>query len=324
MPITQYDINSRPLTAFSTLQQELSFDPTKNYLFDLSCLGSIDLTGDRGSEFLQGQLTCDLREVSPQQMRQGATCDLKGRILSLLDVVQWHGLHLILPNDLLEKTQTSLAKTALFSQVKLNPTSSFQLFGFLLQNDHDVMPCTQPLPTEAYQVVSDDTYCCYSLGGGCYVFLVESSHASSMRDAFVTHNQWRGSLAWHALQLKHHRFDIYPESRGLFLPHRLDLHKSSCLSFNKGCYKGQEIIARMHYRAKRKHEMMLFTIKTNEPLQSGKKLWSEDGSIEIGELIDYCPLGDDVFLIAASIIFDHPETCLIDGHQGKVALQHVV
>ena len=257
--------------------------------------------GARASEFLQGQLSCDLREVTQNQMRQGAMCNLKGRVMALLDVIDWQGLHLILPNDLLAATQISLSKTAMFSQVKLAPSTTYQPFGFYLKNREDFIPFEAQLPDEPHHVVQHETYCCYHLGAGFYIFLLDKSDANAITNTFIHRGQWRGSLAWHALQLQQSRIEIYPESRGLFLPHRLRLDLSGYLNFNKGCYKGQEIVARMHYRAKRTHALKQVTLQMNEPPQSGQRLMDDDGA-EIGERIDFCPIGNDRYLCVDSII----------------------
>ncbi len=303
MPINQYFVNSRALSRFAPLQDELTLETTKNYLFDLSWLGCLDVIGERGSEFLQGQLSCDMRTVSANKMRQGAMCNLKGRILALPDVVEWNGLHLVVPNDLLASTAASLAKTAMFSRVTLVPSTTVQLFGFYLQNRDDLVPFNATLPDERHAVVHGDEFCAYHLGNGYYIYMTRQDiHAP-----FAESNQWRGALAWHALQLNQHRYEIYPESRGLFLPHRLGLQHFGYLDFDKGCYKGQEIIARTHYRAKLKHEMKLFTIQSTEPLKSGQRLLDANDHTELGELVDYCPTGEDSYLIAASVIFDCPE-----------------
>jgi folate-binding protein YgfZ len=317
-----HQINSRQLTTFSPLTTELVYAPNTNYLFDLSYLAVLQVIGDKAQEFLQGQLSCDLRDVTPQQMRQGALCNLKGRVLALADVINWflHGLHLIVPADLLIETQTSLAKTAMFSRVTLHPATDYQLFGFYLQNINDVIPFDGELPKMPYEVVYQDGYCCYCFEKDFYIFLVNAHQAQALREKFIKISQWRGSLAWHALQLQRKRIEIYPQSRGMFLPHRIGLQLSNYLSFNKGCYKGQEIIARTHYRAKLKHELKLFTIETDETLQPGQKLFSNDNSTDIGELLDYCPIGEKTFLIIASVLFEHPAQVHFEGHKHPISL----
>jgi folate-binding protein YgfZ len=311
---TEY-INSRPLTAMESLDKELTLAPKKNYLFDLSYLNMLHVEGERAAEYLQGQLTCDLREVNPSQMRQGAMCNLKGRILALMDVInrEQHDLHLILPQDLLLDTRNSLAKTAPFSRVSLRPNTHYELLGFYLQNLDDLCP-SDFIKLEPYSVRRQEDGCYYCLNDNFYIFLVSKDNANQMKTIFIDKAQYRGSLAWHKLQLQQKRVDIYPESRGMFLPHRLDLQLKGYLSFNKGCYKGQEIIARTHYRATLKHELKLFIIASEEELKSGQKLMSN--GIEVGELVDYCPLGNHQFLIAVSMVFEHP--MIVQWGEGKI------
>ena len=294
-------VNARSYTTFASITEELTLCPNLNYGFDLSYLGCLNVMGARASEFLQGQLSCDLREVTKHQMRQGAMCNLKGRVMALLDVIDWQGLHLILPNDLLAATQLSLSKTALFSQVTLAPSTTYQPFGFYLQNRDDLVPFEAPLPEERHHVMQHETYCCYHLGAGFYICWMDKSQAQAITNAFMRRGQWRGSLAWHALQLQQSRIEIYPESRGVFLPHRLRLDRSGYLNFNKGCYKGQEIVARMHYRAKRTHALKQVTLQINEPPQSGQRLTGDDGA-EVGERIDFCPIGNERYLCVDSVM----------------------
>lgn len=310
-------VNTRSLTAFAPLAHEMNYESDKNYLFDLSYLTAIDVVGEKALEFLQGQLSCDVRKVTQTSMQQGALCNLKGRVLALLDLVKWsnQGVYLILPHDLMAETQANLAKTAIFSRVQLNPMVNYQLFGFYLQNQEDLIPFNIDLPENRHDVTYQDSYCCYSLGNHRYILLVESKYTEEISAPFKKHLQWRGSLAWHAIQLKQQQIEIYPKSRGLFLPHRLGLHLSGRLSFDKGCYKGQEIIARTHYRATLKHELKVFKIETKIMLQSGQALFAANSDVEIGELIDYCPLGDNKFLVAASLLIEHPESARIEGHR---------
>mgnify|MGYP005994773007 CR=1 FL=1 len=274
--------------------------PSENTLFDLSNLCTLKINGAEAANFLQGQLSCDVTKINTQQMQPSALCNLKGRILALPDVLQFHDdLYLILPKNLLEPTQRSLSKTAALSRVTLESNNNYALFGFYLKDTNGPLPFDEgPWPTEPYAVLASDNACAYHLGNGFYIILADKNAA------FIEQNKFESCEAWHQLRLAEKSVCIYPESRGLFLPHRLDLHLSGHLNFDKGCYRGQEIIARTHYRAKRKHALKLFTIKTNTPLHPGLHLMNDDNTQTIGELIDFCLIQDNQFLIAASVLLD--------------------
>lgn len=305
-------INSRNYSVLQPLEAELTYTPAKNYLFDLDYLTTIAVDGDNASEFLQGQLSCDVRDVTTQQMRQGLMCNLKGRILAILDVVSWveHGLFLVVPEDLCADTQASLAKAALFSRVQLRQ-NPIKLFGLHVQHQDDMKPLGMELPVERYGVVCQENSCCYKIDELFYILMVQPDVVSRLCDPFIMHNQYRGSLAWHVLQLQHLRTEIYPESRGIFLPHRLNMHQTGYINFNKGCYKGQEIIARMHYRATQKHTLVCFNIQTSTVLKPELAVYSADGLSVVGEIVDYCCLGDGHYSVVASVLINYQGGYLI-------------
>ncbi|KTC86693.1 YgfZ/GcvT domain-containing protein [Legionella brunensis] len=320
MTSNNYLINHRPYTYTLSLSSEFIFQNDKNYLFELANLGILSIVGEGAQEFLQGQLTCDLRQVTINSMRQGAQCNLKGRILTLLDVIYWHHFQLILPSDLFSETQNSLTKTAMLSRVKIEPNHSCQIFGFYLNNPRDILPFDIELPAEQFSVKQTEEFVSYCLGDNLYILVAKKEKAEALVNPFRQTAQYRGSLAWHYLQLSNKQLQIYPETRGLFLPHRLDLHLSNHISFEKGCYKGQEIIARTHYKAKLKHGLRLFTIESKEPLFAGKKLFDLSGKKEVGELIDFCPLGNDHSLIAVSILLEYPPQIRIEDQLNDLSL----
>src|SRR5690606_9495251 len=159
-----------------------------------------------------------VRQVNAQEKRQGALCNLQGRIMMLTELIYWDEYCLIVPRDLADSTIKWLSKPAMLSRVKLEVDSDVVILG-LYDKAH-----TQTL-TE-----SSDYSC--SLGDGFYFLLTSKNKYTELHC----------SLAWHRLRLLNKQIEIYPQSSGLFLPHRLGLHETECISFNKGCYKGQEII----------------------------------------------------------------------------------
>lgn len=318
--INEQFINTRPLSIINNELGEQLIETHKNYLFDLSYFGVISLIGDKSIDFLQGQLTCDLKSVTDIQMIQGAQCNLKGRILSLMDIIKWSGIKLILPIDLSDLTLNSLNKTALLSKVTLQKNTEYQVMGFYLQNSKDLIPDSVFLPQDLYALSYTANYCYYNLGKGFYIIIIHKDKVAEFIKSFLAQNQLMGSLAWHTLRLMHRQFNIYPESRGLLLPHRLGLHETSLISFDKGCYKGQEIIARTHYRATIKHELRIYTIDSHQKIYSGQKLFKSKEDIEIGEVIDYSVLGTNQYLIAVSILKEPVTTVRLEGNTEEASL----
>jgi folate-binding protein YgfZ len=94
---------------------------------------------------------------------------------------------------------------------------------------------------------------------------------------------------------------IYPETSEKFLPHELNLPQINAVSFNKGCYTGQEIIARMHYRGKSKTRLYRARVSTELTLQRGNDIYVDSDSI--GTLVDYCELEKNSY----DLLFIAPE-----------------
>ncbi len=294
--------------------------PTQNTLFDLPHLGVLNLLGEKGPEFLQGQISCDVHQVNTHTMRQGALCNLKGRVLALPDVIAWHGLKLILPQNLLLQTQKSLTATAMLSRVTLEPATHYHVLGFYLHDATQACPIEGTWPSEKYKLLTQDNVCAYHIGDNFYLMLVHASLLEKIKTPFIQNNLLQNEQTWHALRLQHGEIQIYPESRGLFLPHRLGLQHTGHLNFNKGCYKGQEIIARTHYRAKTKHAMKILTIETSMTLKPGLRIMTEDGTREVGELVDFSYLDNNQVVIAASLLLEHPNTIRFEDHEHIVML----
>ncbi|WP_342219830.1 tRNA-modifying protein YgfZ [Rickettsiella endosymbiont of Miltochrista miniata] len=78
---------------------------------------------------------------------------------------------------------------------------------------------------------------------------------------------------------------IYPETSGQFTPHQLNFPEIGGVSFNKGCYIGQEIIARTHYLGKAKSRLFRVRFEANSPFLPGTPIFDSDQKTEKGALI---------------------------------------
>lgn len=299
-------INDRDYSTKQDLKDELCFAQHLNYLFQLDYLTTLSITGNEPLQYLQGQLTSDISKVTQDNMQPGAICNIKGRILTLLNIFFWDdSYNLLLPKDMANKTQKTLTKTAMFSRVNIKPNTEFTAFGFYLQNSSSAIPFNTQLPDDIHSARSFENYLCYKIAEKLFIFIVKSEQCAELLKSFPTKQQ-HSELAWHSLTLKESIFEIYPNSTAVFLPHRLNLQNSEYISFNKGCFVGQEIIARTHYRAKLKHSMFLYKLETTEKLYAGQKIYNPEDSKELGELVDIAILSENTYLLATSLTLKHP------------------
>ncbi|MCC5792530.1 MAG: hypothetical protein JJT82_08000 [Legionellaceae bacterium] len=301
--MNQYCIDNRPYTFTTPLAAELAIDLNKSYLCPLEHLTCLSVLGDHAEKFLQGQLSCDVSKVDAQHFVSGALCNLQGRVKLLVDVLCCHDYQLVLPKDLVDTAIADLKTAAMLSRVTLHHSPNYRVFAIVGNIQDDFIPADYRLP-QGQALKADTRSCVYTLCDSVLMVLVHQQDAASLLDYYQQQQQVKGSLLFHYYALQNKKFTIYPVSSGQFLPHKISLHDLGYLSFDKGCYKGQEIIARMHYRGTIKHQLQVWEWDTEVQPMPGQALVNDQGQ-NIGEIIDYCPLGDSRYYIAASVLIQH-------------------
>ncbi len=241
-------------------------------LFDLLTLGLLRVSGMQAKNFLQGQLTCDVNAITENAPTLGAHCNPQGRIISLFYLFYWQSAYyLLMPRELITIAESALKKYALFFKVELSDVSQqFHLYG-----------CT-------------DTWDERSKNEVLLTLPVSSSRCIIMTDAMTeTHAKQvdlESAAAWKYLDFCQRLPSLYPNTSQQFLPHELHLDKLNAIAFNKGCYTGQEIIARMHYRGKLKNHLYLANIASATAPQPGQTIYAlhADEINASGTVVDVC------------------------------------
>lgn len=186
--------------------------------------------------FLQGQLSADITTIMGQQGGMACDINLKGRVMAAFYIYAADGgYHLIVPRDQVEYLLADLKKYAVFSKVTLSD----------LSDQYSVSPQLSSTPQTAvfrYQVLDEPEGKRFMLTDRASFFIGKTSApVCPMGD-------------WFEYLIEHDIPTITVQARDLFLPHYIGLVALDAVSFDKGCYKGQEVVARMHYRAKiKKH-----------------------------------------------------------------------
>jgi len=236
---------------------------TNNILAPLSHFGLLKVSGPDTQTFLQGQLTCDMQEVTTNNSCLGAYCNQQGRIIAAFRIFQYsEAYYLRMPKAIVDPTLDKLNQYALFSKVKLqNATDELLGIGVtgvksLAHENSIVMP------------IGHARFECY--GPAAAIQQLIEKLDLPMLDPWV----------WQLLDIRSGIPNIYLETQEKFLPHRINYHLINGINFNKGCYLGQEIIARMQYRGKLKHHM--YRVASEHALKPG------DSFKDIGQVVDCC------------------------------------
>ena len=217
----------------------------------LDCFGFMELAGARSVDFLQGQLTCDLRQASATHAVAGAWCTPKGRVICSL--MAWprqaDSVLLRLHADLLQATAEQLAKYAALSRVRITP-APVHCFGLLGPIDTLLQPMglTAPLAAGDIQPVADGALLRCDATGERHELWVQQEAATQWRDRLRAALPEGNMNDWRLALVRVGVVEVEAATRELFLPQMLGYDQDERVSFRKGCYTGQEIIARTHYK----------------------------------------------------------------------------
>jgi len=243
---------------------------------DLSHLGVIRVSGSNKLEFLQGQLTNDINKVSENHSQLSSYCSPKGRMLASFRVLQFgEDLLMLLPMELLEATLKRLSMFVLRADVQLADASD-ALIRIELSGDcaSDLLPIDPPEADNG--VVSHDDYTIVRLPGDRPRFLVIS-------DCECIQALWEeaGQVAtatsresWALLDVRAGVPTVYESTKEAFVPQMANLQLIDGVSFSKGCYTGQEVVARMQYLGKLKRRMYRARIDADQAPTPGSDLFS--------------------------------------------------
>lgn len=285
---------------------------------DLSHWGLIVAQGVDAESFLQGQLTCDVRQVTAEHSRLGAYCSPKGRVLALFRL--WRSgdaIYLALPRELVEATLARLRKYVLRAKLTLADASEQQArIGLAGPRIAELLtPLLGATPEEANGVLSatvlGQTITVIRLPGAIPRFELHGPAAAlaAVWTAMTPDVVFAGSEPWRLLDILAGTPTIYPATVDAFVPQMLNLERLDGISFQKGCYTGQEVVARTHYRGKSKRRMYLARVESPDAPQPGDPLFSPqaDASQSAGRVADACRHPDGGYAVLAVVLIDCAE-----------------
>lgn len=260
--------------------------------FNLKQLGLVAVSGIDAAKFLQGQITCDIREVTETQSRLGAWCNPKGRVQALFRLYQQQDVYYLqLPHSLIAQTIAGLHKYAVFFKVQMeNVSSQYAQIGMMGDLAEQQLAHTfNSLPADVDQTaINTDTLILRVPGLSLrFIIVCKQEHAPSLLNKLGVQAS-DDSNAWKLADIMAGIPAIYPETYAEFTPQQLNLTQINGVSFKKGCYTGQEIIARTHHLGKPKQQMyrIQFECPQNFPPNTKLYLAKNTTSTAVGALLE--------------------------------------
>ena len=256
----------------------------------LPYLGVLDIHGDGGEQFLQGQTSAQVNLADSHFAPLTCFCTSKGRMMANGQLIRLASDHIrmLLSASLVEPLMTHLQKFAPFYKVTLSAGEDITVLGANQpQAENMAQAFSMALPTTPWQQVSDDhqrSIVAYPPGpdsaGYRWLFALPDADAEQFSPRADT-GEWqladiRRGLVW-----------LGAEHLDKYLPQMINWEALGGISFKKGCYTGQEVVARAHFRGQVKKRLWPGSVNIAETLSSGTAI-QDDNDRNIGEIVTSC------------------------------------
>ena len=246
-------------------------------LVDLSHLGLIAIGGPEATNFLQAQVSNDIRELSDTHSQLNSHCTAKGRMLAnfrLLRIEQ--SLFLVLPRTQMEPLLKRLRMFLLRVKATIDDASDAlvcfgvigdcadaalrELFGALPADDNDITRAGVATLIRVPGLVPR------------YLFIGPAEQAQALWQSAASQAVEANADLWALHDIRAGIPTVLPETSEAFVPQMVNMHLIDGVSFTKGCYTGQEVVARMQYLGKLKRRMYSAEVETGKAPRPGDLL----------------------------------------------------
>lgn len=257
-----------------------------HYLIPLPSYGVITVTGEEATGFLQNLFTNDVNQLSEQPSQISAMCNPKGRLLAIFLLIKTDGgYQLVLPKSQCAFLAQRLQMFKLRSKVDvLDDSEKLQVCGLLSDAS---LTSAIALPSESRAL------------------LVASTEKMTADLAVLINKDWQVApeASWHIADIAAGIPLIFPESRELYTAQQLNLDLIGGVSFRKGCYPGQEVVARLHYLGAPKRRLFHTSAKTRSMPNMGETILDKNNAV-IGHIVRAIHGADNQLFLQLSLKLD--------------------
>lgn len=257
------------------------------------------VSGKDPHKFLHGQLSQSLDDIKPDTSRRAAACNPKGRAYALPLLADYEGdIVLSLPLSIADEVTGQLNKfLMLFRGTEMKPLEQAHLYGLWGE------ATAEALAPEAKDLkLPGDSL---TLAGGKLIRVQDTAEGVARYaywqiddSAPIPEGSQATEADWAAAEISAGLAELSPKTMSEYVPQMLNLQHVDGIHFKKGCYTGQEVIARMHYLGQLKKSLFRLSVPIDQAIEVGTRVIANDKAV--GEVIN-------------SIGFD-------DGHQEVLAV----
>jgi folate-binding protein YgfZ len=244
----------------------------------LAGLTPVSIGGADARTFLQGQLSSDLRRLTPQHALLASCNSAQGRVQAVLTLIERDdGIVAVVPATVAKRLVTRLRGYVLRSKVT-----------FVEESTHVLAPLTAAQAAGMVDVLPQTAGACITQGALSVMRWWSADERYLLlapRTAVQATDDVAEDLRWRRADIAAGLPQVYPETHESFVAQMLNLDLLGGISFDKGCYTGQEIVARTHYRGTIKRRMLRFTADCAAPAPGTRVL---QAGTHAGEVVDAC------------------------------------
>ena len=249
--------------------------------------GLLLVQGPDAKTFLQGQVTCDIKPLQAGMngtSTLGAHCTPKGRMLfsfrafALADEM----IALIIVKSLLADAKAALEKYSVFSKVEIiDASSDYQILGF--KDSAAISDMGFTLPATANATVSNPQGTIIAISDNCYEYILDNASSEQLLLNYpASHEQG----LWDYEKILAGLGEVRPETVDMLIPQMLNYQAvGTGVSFQKGCYTGQEVVARMQYLGKLKRRLFRFSTSSKHEATTGMPLYTQNNEQSVGNVV---------------------------------------
>ncbi|MBL4744719.1 MAG: folate-binding protein YgfZ [Cycloclasticus sp.] len=244
-------------------------------LYDLSKNKSIiAFSGSDADTFLQGQVSCDVLNLAETNTVFGSLCNPKGRVICVFHLFKRLDIYYMVLSSTLSKNILKRLKMFVFrSDVLIEDVSeNHYTFGARKQHVKELIDIVETFAVVSINSKSDLTILIINKK---YIGALEQSNAISISEQL---SEWNHALISECIP------DITSDSSELFIPQMLNLDALEAVDFKKGCYTGQEVIARLHYKGTSKRRLVIYT--ASEAHAPAEAIHAPNDSNSIGTILN--------------------------------------
>jgi len=248
-------------------------------LCDLSQFGTLRVSGEEAQSFLQNLLSNDIRDVSSTSAQLSSLNSPKGRILATMLIWRADNDYLLqLPRVLCEPIRKKLGMYVLRTKVKISDANEEVISLGLSGADTQQLLGAQfgELPQLPLGVIASGQVSLIKISDTRWQLNATPQQAQTLWMELSTKARLAGSACWDWLNIRSGIPVILPQTQEQFVAQMANLDLIGGVNFRKGCYPGQEIVARTQYLGKLKRRMYLAHIDSTESPQAGDELFSAD------------------------------------------------